>query len=157
MKFSDAAIGLFLVCFALAMIAYATTFPLSQGSAFGAGTFPFAIGGLMVCAGLILVVQGARAGTVRPFVVVDPWMRQLRPVANVALVLGLPLLYVLASDRIGFLPLAALTLFALTWQLTGRLGPALLSGAVVPLAIHTFFVKILLVPLPWGLLAPVAW
>lgn len=157
MRFSDVAIGGFLICFALSMIAYATSFPLSQGSAYGAGTFPFAIGGLMICAGLVLAVQGLRAGTARPLIQTDPWLRQMRPLMNVALVLGMPVLYILASDTFGFLPIAALMLFALTWQLTGHLRPAILSAAFVPLAIHTFFVKFLLVPLPWGLLGPVAW
>ena len=157
MKFSDTALGAILVCFAIAMMTYASGFPVSQGSAYGAATFPLAIGALMVCAGLALIVQGVRTGDVRPFAVPEPWLRQARPATNVALVLGLPLLYILAADAVGFLPLAALMLFALTWQLGGGLLAAALSAVLVPLAIHTFFVKFLLVPLPWGWLAPVAW
>ena len=157
MKFSDVALGGFLTCFALAMMAYASTFPQPQGSIFGPALFPLVIGGLMACAGVALVVQGVRAGQVRPLVLLDPWMRQARPAIDAMLVLGLPILYILAADRIGFIPLAALMLFVLTWRLGGGFGPAILSAALVPLAIHAFFVKLLLVPLPWGLLAPVAW
>lgn len=157
MKFSDAALGGFLTCFALAMMAYASTFPQPQGSPFGAALFPLAIGGLMVCAGVALVVRAVRSGAVRPLVEVDPWMRQARPALNAALVLGLPILYILAADTVGFIPLAALLLFGLTWQLGGGPRAAILSALLVPLAIHTFFVKLLLVPLPWGLLSGVAW
>lgn len=157
MKFSDVALGAFLACFAIAMMAWASTFPRPQGSAFGPALFPLVIGGLMACAGVTLTVQGLRAGATRPLVALDPWMRQARPILNVALVLGLPALYIVASDRIGFIPLAALLLFALTWQLGGRLLPAIVSAVLVPVAIHAFFVKLLLVPLPWGLLASVAW
>ena len=157
MKFSDVALGLILIVFALAGMALASTFPRPTGSPFGPALFPVVIGTAMAGAGAMLVASGLRAGAARPFVTLEPWTRHAGPVLNAALVLGLPLLYVLAADRIGFIPLAALMLFALTWRLTGRIAPAIWSATLVPLAVHAFFVELLLVPLPWGLLAPIAW
>jgi putative tricarboxylic transport membrane protein len=67
------------------------------------------------------------------------------------------LVYQWVSEWLGFLPMAVAVLIALMKLLGVRTRTALLTSVVAALFIHTLFVKILLVPLPWGLLDPIAW
>ena len=56
--------------------------------------------------------------------------------------------------RLGYLPTAAVLLFALVWQLWRRPWAALAVAAVGSVLTHQFFVAVLSVPLPWGVLEP---
>ena len=61
------------------------------------------------------------------------------------------------SDAVGFIPLSLLILTTLLVRFGSGVGASLLIAASVTLIIHTLFAKVLLVPLPWGVLLPVAW
>ena len=62
------------------------------------------------------------------------------------------LIYILASDAIGFIPIALVFLLALFVWLGVRPVPAILTAIVTTIAIHWFFSTMLRVPLPRGLL-----
>jgi hypothetical protein len=68
-----------------------------------------------------------------------------------AAVFGFLVAYALLSEALGFLVLAPLLLWGLIWLLWGRPFVALLIATSSSLAIHQFFVQVLLVPLPWGI------
>ena len=65
--------------------------------------------------------------------------------------------YWLLVDRIGFLVAASALLVALMSAYRVRLALAVPISLVAALLVHTAFFKLLKVPLPWGVLAPVAW
>jgi putative tricarboxylic transport membrane protein len=69
---------------------------------------------------------------------------------------GLLVFYVYAVDRIGFVPTAALMIFASALAFGARPRVALPLAALAPIAIHLIFYKLLRVPLPPGLL-PMPW
>lgn len=157
MKLNDAVSGVILIVFAIAVILYSRTFPRLHGQDYGPDLFPTIIGcGLILC-GSLLILKGVAARREGPLAALGPWARDGRLLTNVLIFVGGVVAYILFSDFIGFIPLA----FALIAVLTTRLGasyPAgLATAAVATLVIHTIFAKGLLVPLPWGLLLPVAW
>lgn len=69
---------------------------------------------------------------------------------------GLLLFYVVAVDRLGFVPTAALVIFAGALAFGAKLRVALPLAAIAPIVIHLIFYKLLRVPLPAGLL-PMPW
>ena len=157
MRFNDAVTGAVLIVFALAMIAWTTTFPSLYGQDYGPDLFPVLIGAGMALCGAILVIRGLRERGTVPMVRMGDWASDRRIVANVGLLIGSVVFYILFSDFLGFVPVA----FGILVLLLVRLGTGLLASiaiaAAVTLAIHSVFAKVLLVPLPWGLLQPIAW
>jgi putative tricarboxylic transport membrane protein len=69
---------------------------------------------------------------------------------------SLLLFYVIAVDRFGFVPTAAIIIFTAAVAFGAKLRLALPLAAVAPVAIHLIFYKLLRVPLPAGLL-PMPW
>jgi putative tricarboxylic transport membrane protein len=69
---------------------------------------------------------------------------------------GLLLFYVYAVDQLGFVPTAAIMIFAAALAFGARLSVALPLAALAPIVIHLIFYKLLRVPLPPGLL-PMPW
>ena len=112
--------------------------------------------GLAAC-GLVLVIRGVAGRKDQPLVQLGAWARDRRNVANFALVLASLLFYILASEFLGFIPAALVVLVLLLSRFGVGLPAALGIAAAATLIIHTIFARFLLVPLPWGLLEPVAW
>jgi putative tricarboxylic transport membrane protein len=77
-------------------------------------------------------------------------------VQNFLVTVGGLVFYVLASDKLGFLPCGAIILCALFLTLRVRQLVAVSLAIIVPVVIHLIFYKLLRVPLPWGVL-PVLW
>ncbi len=73
------------------------------------------------------------------------------------MLLGSIVFYIVAANRLGFLPCAVLILVANFLALRVAPGRAVLVAVVAALVIHFAFYKLLRVPLPWGLLTPWAW
>jgi putative tricarboxylic transport membrane protein len=157
MKVSDLAAGLVFAVFGLALLAYGASLPPMPGQRYGAGLFPILLGLCALGGGAALAWSGARRRAREPFVAAAPWARDRRLVGNFALALGLILLYVLASERIGFIPLSIAMLLALFL----RLGVPFARGAVIAVVatavIQVVFARGLRVPLPRGLLEGLIW
>ena len=157
MRLNDAVFGVLLLLFSGAMIAYTRTFPATLGQRFGPDLFPILIGiGLAAC-GLVLVIRGVAGRKDQPLVQLGAWARDVRNVANFALVLASLLFYILASDVLGFIPTALVVLVLLLVRFRVGLPAAFGIATATTLGIHTIFARFLLVPLPWGLLEPLAW
>jgi putative tricarboxylic transport membrane protein len=155
-RLNDAVIGVALILFALAMIWYTCTFPAMPGQDFGPALFPVLIGIGFLVTGAILVISGLARMRTEPLFSGGAWLRSPHHVASfLAVVLGL-LFYILISDRLGFIPTAALLLFALLVILRrGRPLSSLAMALITTLAVNYAFTKFLLVPLPLGLLQQV--
>lgn len=171
MWLNDAVIGVVLVVFAIAEIAYSTTFPSLHGQAYGPSLFPVLIGcGLMAC-GMALIVRGlhtrrqqaaatpdgtqpdsADANKRLRWVQFGDWANDRARRTNMSLIPGLLIAYILLSDLIGFIPLSIVILTVLL----SRLGSSLLVSVAIAVSttalLQMLFAKILLVPLPAGLL-----
>jgi len=157
MRFNDAVSGLAIILFAVAMIAYTTTFPPMPGQRYGPALFPRVIGGGLLLAGVILVARGWRERASVPWVTLGGWATQPRFVVNVVLVLAGLLGYILFSDWLGFIPTSLAILLVLFIRFGVSWFAAVPAAIVTTLVIHTIFARYLLVPLPWGLLQPIAW
>lgn len=154
MRVNDALIGIVLLALALAVLWHVRTFPPVPGQPYGSALFPtLSAAGLAVTA-VLLIVQGWRSGA--------PWFqtssaatRSTRVAA--AVTIAALVFYLLASQRLGFVVSAAIMLIAMLWSYGVRRSLVVPIALIATLVIHTLFFKFLKVPLPWGVLAPVAW
>ena len=157
MRVNDAVFGILLLVFSGLMIAYTRSFPATLGQRYGPDLFPILIGiGFAVC-GAFLTVRGIARRKDTPLVRFGDWARDPNRVVNFLLVLACLVFYILAAETVGFIPIAFLILFVLLKRFGAALLPAFAVGLAATAVIHTVFVRFLLVPLPWGLLTPVAW
>ena len=173
MGFNDALIGLVLVIFAIAEIAYSTTFPSLHGQAYGPSLFPIIIGcGLMAC-GLVLIARGLRSrshqsrlaqstqvesneSTDSPnsptWIQLGDWAHDPASRINMLLVPVLLVAYIVLSEPIGFIPLSVAMLTILLFRLGSSPLSSIVIAFVTTVVLQLLFAKVLLVPLPSGLL-----
>ena len=146
---ADRGVSLVLALLGLAVLWSARAFPNVPGQKLGAGFLPMLVGaGLVVCA-VLLFRRTLRSG---PGAQADGRPReQLVPPLMVLLAVAL---YVLLSERLGFLLVAPVCLVLLFRTFGQRWGASLLWALCGTLAVHVAFYKLLRVPLPWGVLKP---
>lgn len=151
MRANDILSGLALIVFSLAMMTLTLSFPEFPGQKFGPALFPRILGvGLILC-GAVLVRNGLAARrTGAPWLELAPWTRDPWRVTSFLGTLALLLVYIFASETIGFIPVALAFLLELFVWLGVRLVPAALTAVVTTIAIHWFFSTMLRVPLPRG-------
>ena len=162
MRFSDAITGAVLVVFAFAEIAYTRTFPSLHGQDYGPNLFPVLIGVGLIGCGCLLILRGllARRELKRTTANADAvsWIdsanisdsNQAR--FNAVLVVLIPLVYIFLSDKIGFFLLSFIAISILIYRLGSSIGVSLVVAIVATTVIQFLFARILLVPLPAGLL-----
>ena len=168
MRVNDAIVGVVLVVFALAVITYSTTFPTLHGQAYGPSLFPILIASCLTICGFALIVRGLLLHrrllkTAEPkksdvecasltWVQWGDWVHDRSQRINMLLVPGLLIIYILLSDFVGFIPLSMLILGVLLYRLGSSLLPTILIAAFTTGLLQLLFAKVLLVPLPAGLL-----
>jgi putative tricarboxylic transport membrane protein len=157
MRLNDAVFGLLLIAFAIAEIAYTRTFPTLHGQHYGPDLFPIVIGVGFLITGAILTVQGLAQRAHQPLLEVGAWADDRRNVVSFALVLLALLFYIVASDWLGFIPTAFIIMLVLLKSFGSGWFTSLVIAALTTLGVQALFARVLLVPLPWGLLQPVAW
>jgi len=144
------------VIFALAEIAYTLTFPSLFGQKYGPALFPQIIGCGLIIAGLLLIVRGIRekrlAGIDGRWMEAGAWLNHPHLKLNLLLLILALLAYILLSDWLGFIIMSMLILSVLLYRLGSSLLRALLIAAATTAALQLMFAKLLLVPLPAGLL-----
>lgn len=154
MRFNDAVFGIVLIGFALVAALATRSFPEMPGQNYGPALFPLILcAGLTLCGGL-LVLSGIRKRAHQRLLDLDPWARSRRGLGSLALAVGGLVFYILVSEWLGFIPTAFLLVAALMIRLRGHWPSSLAIAAVATLAVHQIFARLLLVPLPWGLLEP---
>lgn len=156
MKFNDAIVGLVVAIFGATIASLAWTFPKAQHIPYGPGFLPSILGiGLVIC-GLLLIVTGIVQRREQPLLALGAWASSPQHVIGFLLVLGSLGFYVLLADDIGHFACSVIILFALIGYLGRRPLQALVISVVASVVIQMFFVEVLLVPLPWGVLEPYA-
>jgi putative tricarboxylic transport membrane protein len=167
MQLSDRVTGLFMVALG-GLAAYGgSRLPPVPGQQIGPNVFPMVVGiGLVICGGMIALGVGRgyeeeaeadlakitgldEAATAEA---AHGWWTGLR----VLVPPGLLIFYVLAVDKLGFLPTAALIVLTTAMALGARLLLAIPVALGAPLFVNMVFAKLLRVPLPSGLL-PLPW
>jgi putative tricarboxylic transport membrane protein len=152
MKINDAVFGALFGVLSLLVLWTIQSYPRIPGQNFGPAAFPgMAAFGLAVCS-LLLIVQGLRARGHAPWFTAGEWVRRpAQLIAFVVTVAGLAL-YVMASEKVGFLIIGSVIVAALMLSLRVRAVVALPIALLATFAIHVAFYKGLRVPLPWGVL-----
>lgn len=147
--------------FAVAEIAYTRTFPSLHGQKYGPDLFPMLIGvGLFIC-GVVLIFRGIGVRRSSQTVAsadgaswIDLGNVSAAPKAraNVLLALGIILLYILFSEYTGFILFSFCAIALLLYRLGSSVLLSCVVAAATTLVIQLLFAKVLLVPLPAGLL-----
>jgi putative tricarboxylic transport membrane protein len=166
MQLSDRITGLVLASLGAVAAWHASKLPPIPGQQIGPAVFPTVIGvGLCIC-GLLIALRVGRS--FEDAAEADLASHQDAPAEPMQGMFGLPVglnalvpiillvFYVLAVEKLGFIPVAAIIigLAALVLRAPPRL--ALAMAILAPPAIHLVFYKLLRVPLPPGLL-PMPW
>ncbi|MCX2525309.1 tripartite tricarboxylate transporter TctB family protein [Larsenimonas rhizosphaerae] len=150
---NDLMSGLMLAGLGALVFARATTFPALAGMAYGPGLFPsIAAVGLMIC-GALLTITGVRKRSVR--VTRKPLDR--RASGRIALLLLTVLGYGLLLEPLGFHPASILAVTSAACIFGLPLLRALLLAVLLTVLVHAVFYSLMHVPLPWGVLTPIAW
>ncbi len=154
MKFNDAISGaLFLVIGIFAFI-HAGSFKGFPGVPYGPDAFPRIIAVMMGGGGLLLIVSGLRSAGNAPWLELADWARRPRSYGLFMAIVGAVLVYILASDLLGFLLTASLMLTGL-FRITRGSGTFVSSAIMavgVTALIYLLFAKALRVPLPFGII-----
>jgi putative tricarboxylic transport membrane protein len=156
-KLNDALWGALLLVFAAVLLLHVRGFPTIPGQRVGPSALPGALAvGLGAC-GAILLVRGLRERPRARWVDLPPWWSARPQVLGLAVLVAVNLLYLFAVQRLGFIITGVVYLAALMLALRVRPGRALVIALAMTLLIHYGFYKLLRVPLPWGVLQPIAW
>ncbi|MBA3324114.1 MAG: tripartite tricarboxylate transporter TctB family protein [Rhodobacteraceae bacterium] len=155
MRLNDAVLGCIFLLVAVAVALTARGFPAVPGQDYGASSFPMLIAAGFAGCGLVLIRSGLRERT--PLVEWRPWTRNSGLVVNVLAIIFAVVFYILVSAWLGFIPTTALILVALLRRFRVGWGTTLALAILAPLIMQYMFGNLLLVPLPWGLLAPIRW
>ena len=161
MRLNDAVWGALLLLFSGVLLVHVQGFPRIPGQQVGPALFPgFLAVGLAVC-GALLIVKGLATrrawGERAEWIAFAGWTRSRKHVVAFALTLGVNVLYILAVDKLGFIPLGVIYLGLLFWVYGVPAKWIVPLAVAMTLGIHYAFYKLLKVPLPWGLLQGVAW
>lgn len=153
MKLNDAVWGVVLLLFSAALLFHVQSFPKIPGQQVGPALFPGILAiGLSVC-GILLVFKGLASrrtqGDRADWVGFADWTRSRKHVLAFALTLGVNVLYILAVNTLGFIPIGVIYLGLLFWVYGVPVKWIVPLAIVMTLGIHYAFYKLLKVPLPW--------
>jgi putative tricarboxylic transport membrane protein len=151
MKISDSVVGAGFVVAGALIIGDTLKFPPLEGGQPGPALFPRILACLMIIFGALVSVNGLRARDTSDKVA---WRELYRNPGfiNALFVLGGVVAYILFVEKTGFLIIATLVTFVLMLRLRVRFLLALVVSVVFTNLVYLLFAKILLVPLPTGLL-----
>jgi putative tricarboxylic transport membrane protein len=152
LKLNDAVFGALFLALSLLVLWTIRSYPKIPGQNIGPAAFPGVAAAVLALCAVLLIVQGVRARGTSPWFQRGEWTgRMPQLIAFAVTVLGL-LLYVLASERIGFIITGIVMLASLMLALRVRWATTLIVSVVATMVIHVAFYKGLRVPLPWGVL-----
>ncbi|SNS43910.1 tripartite tricarboxylate transporter TctB family protein [Tropicimonas sediminicola] len=153
----DVATGAVLAAFGAWLVLEARTFPTLAGMTHGPGLFPSIAGsGLIICGLLILATGLVKRAAAVPVAEPSPPMSRQAWI-NTGAVLASVVFFALFLNKLGFhlvafpMLLVLLILFGINWL------KSILLAVGVTVLVHLIFYSFLHVPLPWGLLEPIAW
>jgi putative tricarboxylic transport membrane protein len=150
MKISDKIFGVALILFAVCILIYSRFLPSLPGYAYGSGFFPSFTAVFILGGGCALVWRGI--GSKMPLIILGEWTKSPLLVANICIIPLSLVFYILVSDKLGFLLTAFIMMFTTIWWLRRKIVSTLLISCLSAIVIYVFFAKLMLVPLPMGVL-----
>ena len=177
MNSKDAPVGAGLLVLALLILWHVSSFPPAPGQPYNAALFPgiAAVGLAFAAIGLIIsglkqndaarkasAAEAARAPDLETLTRgKDMEVLETAEVPSRLLAILLTAasvgFYLLAANFLGFIITGTILLAVLMWAFGVRAKVNLPVAVIATLVIHAAFYKLLSVPLPWGLLQPIAW
>ena len=155
MRCNDAVFGGVLIVFATAVIIHARSFPSLHGQSYGPDLFPTLISAALIGCGCALVVRGLLNRQTVPLFNAHSWSGNKAAQFNLLITICSVLAFILFADSIGFIVLAIPILILLAYRYGVTPGKAIALSIATAVLIHFLFVRLLLVPLPRGLLQTV--
>ena len=152
MKINDAVFGALLLVLGLAVLVHVQSFPKIPGQNVGPALFPGLVAVLLVGCSVLLIASGVRSRPTTPWFEALPWVRSHRHAWAFVAVVGSTIAYSALAERVGFLIVAPLALFAMFVAFGVRPVAGIVVAVVGTLLIWYAFYKLLRVPLPWGVL-----
>lgn len=157
MRIGNGLFGLFFVIFAAGVLMHVRGFPTLPGQFYGPGFFPAVLlVALLLCGGALLVRSVQQSSEGEFSIAAPAWRVSPRKSIGAAMLLGFVLLFYLAGDWIGFVPLTFGTLLILYLWLGRGVAWSLGLSVTLTLLIEALFRKLLRVPLPEGFF-PTLW
>jgi len=157
-KFNDALSGTALLALAIAILVNIQGFPKIPGQNIGPAAFPGLLAILLAGCSIALIARGLRDKLAHErWITPGAWLRSWPHLRSFLVTIGCLLFYIFASNWLGFLITAVAVLSAMFLTLGVRHRLVLPVALISTLVIHTLFYKGLRVPLPWGVLMPIAW
>lgn len=145
-KRRDRIAGAALFALGAAMVIVARGFPSIGAVTYGPGLFPTIVGTGLMASGLGIAVETAPAA--------EETARRPGHMLGLALLVGF---FALTLDPLGFHIAGAITFLAAIRLFGGGWVRAILVALIGTVLLHALFYTVMRVPLPWGLLLPVAW
>lgn len=163
MKFPASVNSAIAIALGVFLIVASRNFQDVRGIEYGPGLFPTLIGIALILAGLALVVGRLFVSSESQALLPDrsldkaPHNSSTRhSVFALLLHIAAVVFYILAADELGFLITMSVLLFGLLWWFDRRVLRALAIAIIASFALHAFFYQLMSVPLPWGVLEPIA-
>ena len=151
MQRSDRWVGLALALLGLAVLWSAQAFQNVPGQKLGAGFLPMIVGaGLLLC-GIALVARSLRTARYADDAAAEARREHF---GSSFVIIGAVVAYILLADRLGFIVVAPLSLFAIFLALRVKWTHSVWWAIGGTIVVHVAFYKLLRVPLPWGVFRP---
>lgn len=149
MRLNDKLIGILAMVVGLAVIVRVQFYPNLADGQPGPALFPEVIGGLFILVGLALFWQARKSGA--PMIARLPELTA-KGVANVLFTIGAVVFYIAVSQTLGFLLTSFIIMVAMMLLLKAKAAVSIPVAISMTVCIYAIFNKMLLVPLPRGLL-----
>lgn len=153
MKLNDAILGAAFLALSLWIGISALAMPRMAGSAIGAGTFPLVVALMMAAGGLSLTLSGLKTWRSAPVAQLADWLDNRPALTRAGAAITFVLIYALLGEWIGFPLLVPAMMIALLWLTTGRPLASVILGCLISAGVWLLFARVLMVPLPLGLMS----
>jgi len=157
MKFNDAISGALLLALSIAVLVAIQAFPKIPGQNIGPGAFPGLLASLLALCSLILIFRGLKERGAQKWIELGAWLQSWQHLRSFLVTVACLAFYITLSNTLGFIICGFVVLCAMMWTLNTRPQLFIPIALVATLVIHTIFYKGLRVPLPWGVMLPIAW
>lgn len=155
MKLNDAILGAAFLALSIWIAASALAMPRMAGTAIGAGTFPLVVAAMMAMGGLALTLSGVKTWRRAPVAQLSDWLSSRPALTRAGASIVFVVIYAALGEWIGFPLLVPPMMIALLWLTTGRPLASVILGCLISAGVWLLFARVLMVPLPLGLMSRV--
>lgn len=152
MRMSDLLSGAIFIAFGITVLVQANSLPPTGGGVLSAGFFPGLLGAGLALGGAIVAGKAVLRGATLPLIQTEPWMRDRRKLAIVALIsLSIPF-FAFAAPAIGTIATSFVILTVMMLAQGQKPAQSATIAAVVSLAVYLLFSLGMGVPMPTGVI-----